>query len=287
MSERIGVIGLGRMGWAIASRLAAQGAEVRGWTRSGIDCGDAKAAGFEGVARLEDIVAASDILILSLFDYAAVRDVLERLATYDLGGKLIVETSTISPRVTRDAVAAIEAASGRLIDAPISGGPEMVCAGTIGLFIGGAAEDVARFWPIGTLTSDRMAHVGDVGAGMAMKVVNNIVASGALQGIIEAVTVGNRLGLDGKLMLDVLAASPVTSPFFEARLKKFTGEDEEVGFTINGLAKDARIFLDVAASLGVDTPALDGWSRELQSATDQALGKRDIAALVARPLGFL
>ena len=287
MNERLGVIGLGRMGWALAARFAEQGADVRGWTRSGVDAGEAAASGFESVARIEDIVAASDVLILSLFDDAAVRDVLERLATFDLSDRLIVETSTISPNVARTAVAAIEAAGGRLIDAPISGGPEMVSAGTIGLFVGGTTEDAARFWPIGALVSDKMAHIGDVGAGMAMKVVNNIVAYTSLQGVIEAVTVGNRLGLDGKLMLEVLAASPVTSPFFEARLKKFTGQDQAVGFTIDGLVKDARVLLEVAALVGAETPALNGLIRELTSATDDALGERDIAALVARPLGFL
>ena len=126
MIERIGVIGLGRMGWAVASRFADMEAEVRGWTRSGVDTGRARAAGFEGVGELRDLVASSDVLVLSLFNDAAARDVLARLSALDLSGRLIVETSTVSPNVVRDLVAGIEGAGGALVDAPISGGPDMV-----------------------------------------------------------------------------------------------------------------------------------------------------------------
>ena len=73
MVERIGIIGLGRMGWALAARLSTQSVEVRGWTRSGVDAARAKADGFQATGSLEDLVATSDILILSLFDDAAVR----------------------------------------------------------------------------------------------------------------------------------------------------------------------------------------------------------------------
>jgi 3-hydroxyisobutyrate dehydrogenase len=138
MDERIGVIGLGRMGRAISVRLAGQGC-----LRYRLDAERRRTALAPGIAaagRLEDVVDASDILILSLFDDAAVRETLDRLARLDLSGRLVVETSTVSPAVVRAAAPAIEAAGGRLIDAPISGGPEMVAAGTIGLFVGGAAK---------------------------------------------------------------------------------------------------------------------------------------------------
>ena len=88
-------------------------------------------------------------------------------------------------------------------------------------------------------------------------------------------------------MLVVLAASPVTSPFLVARLKKFTGHDQAVGFNMVGLFKDAGVRLEVAAVVGAETPAFNGLIGELTAATDDALGERDIAALVARPLGFL
>ncbi len=107
MNERIGVIGLGRMGWALAARFASQGALVQGWTRSGVDSEQAAAAGFEGVGEMRDLVAASDVVVLSLFNDDAARDVLTQLSTLDLTSKLIVETSTVSPTVLPHSVNAV------------------------------------------------------------------------------------------------------------------------------------------------------------------------------------
>jgi 3-hydroxyisobutyrate dehydrogenase len=90
--EQIGVIGLGRMGSAIAQRLNSEGLIVHGWTRSGrlVD-------GVESAADLETLVRDSETLILSLLDDAAVAGVLDALLTYDLKGKQIIETSTVKP----------------------------------------------------------------------------------------------------------------------------------------------------------------------------------------------
>jgi len=85
--ERIGVIGLGRMGSAIAQRLAAQGHSVLGWTRSGRDVD-----GINSVGELADLVERSDVLVLSLLNDAAVAEMLDTLLDLDLGGRLIIDT---------------------------------------------------------------------------------------------------------------------------------------------------------------------------------------------------
>lgn len=168
MTERVAVIGLGRMGRSIAQRLVKDGMAVIGWTRSG-----SASKEFPVAPSLQAAAADADVLILSLFDDHAVRSVLEQLASLDMTGRLLVETSTVSPNVVRDMENSIEAAGGRIIDAPISGGPEMVAAGTIGLYLGGADEDIARFMPLASRLSNRVLPVGPLGAGAAAKIVNN------------------------------------------------------------------------------------------------------------------
>jgi 3-hydroxyisobutyrate dehydrogenase len=286
MAERIGVVGLGRMGWALAARLAAQGLDVRGWTRSGADADKAEASGFVAVANFDDLVAESDVLILSLFDEAAVRAVLENLAAQDLDGKLVVETSTVPPQVARDCEPAIVAAGGRLIDAPISGGPEMVSAGTMGLFIGGADLDVQRFWPIGGAASDWMVQVGALGAGAAAKIVNNVALAGALQASLEALRMGHRMGLDFDTMLGFLEKSPGTTPMFKSRLAKVRGEDREVGFSVDAAGKDTRLFMAVAEELGERVWALEGIAQSTQYGVEAGLGDRDVAVLIKHQLGL-
>ena len=281
MQERIGVIGLGRMGRALAARLAGQGAPVAGWTRSGLSAADADALGIVAAADLPGLVAVSDVLLLSLFDDAAVREMLARLARLDLAGRLIVETSTVSPAVVREAAPAIEAAGGRLIDAPISGGPEMVAAGTIGLFLGGAPEDVARLDPLARLLSDRVLPVGALGAGHAAKIVNNVALGGMWQTTLEALRLGQRLGLERDTMLGVLERSPGTGPALRDRLPKIRGEDMTVGFSVAGILKDQDLFLAVAEAAGEPLPALAAARENFRAVAAAGHGEEDLARMIA------
>lgn len=280
MKERIGVVGLGRMGHALAARLAGQGHDVTGWTRSGANPDAARAARYAPAASLEALVAASDVVILSLFDEVAVQEVLARLAALDLSGRLVVETSTVSPDVVRCAAPEIEEAGGRIIDAPISGGPEMVAAGTIGLFVGGAAEDVARFTPIAAELTPRAVPVGALGAGHAAKIVNNVALGGAWQAMIESMRLGARLGLDLPTMVELLKESPASNPSFRTRVPKILGEDGKVGFPVAGVVKDQTLFLRIAEAAGESLPALSAARGNFAAAAAAGLADEDLAQVI-------
>lgn len=281
MNERIGVIGLGRMGWALAARFAQEGAEVSGWTRSGVDSATAGASGFKGVARIEDLVAASDVLVLSLFNDAAARDVLARLGALDLAGKLIVETSTVSPNIVRDPVAAIQSAGGALVDAPISGGPEMVSAGTVGMFVGGDDASIARFAGVAAMVSDKVAHVGPLGAGASAKIVNNMVLTGMWEVLSEALETGAGLGLGFKTLLGFLQKSPAASPAFLTRLPVIKGDSDEVGFSVDGITKDARLVVSTSRALGREATALKAALERFQKMGAEGRGGQDLASVLA------
>ncbi len=280
MGERIGVIGLGRMGWAIAARLAAEGAAVQGWTRSDVDAKRTQAEGFVSVDRLEDLVARSDILMLSLFDDAAVREVLTRLAALDLTGKLVVEMSTVSPTIVREASYAIAAAGADLIDAPVSGGPPMVAAGTVGIFIGGEDAAVARFGPVVAALSQKVAHVGGLGAGASAKIVNNMALIGMWEVLSEALETGAGLGLEFETMLGFLEKSPAASNAFLTRLPIMRGESDAVGFSVSGIAKDAVLMVATSQDLGREATALKAASERFQAMIDEGLGAQDLSSVV-------
>ncbi len=280
MIENVALIGLGRMGRAMAERLAREGVPVIGWTRSG-----ALSDAFPVAATLEAAVAGADVVILSLFDDAAVREVLGRIAVCDLAGKLVVETSTVSPSVVREMAPGIEAAGGRIVDAPVSGGPEMVTAGTVGLYVGGAAGDVARFEPLAARLSNRVVPVGPLGSGAAAKIVNNVALAGAFHAIVDAIKLGGAMGMSLEAMLGFLQDSPATNPMFRARIPKMTGEDKTVGFAIDAVMKDNILFLAVAERFGVDLPELRHARERLTEAIAAGLGGEDPAAMVPFELG--
>nr|WP_227284600.1 NAD(P)-dependent oxidoreductase [Boseongicola sp. H5] len=280
--DKIGVIGLGRMGSAMAEALSGAGRAVTGWTRSGITPDRAAGLGIAVAEDLNALAASSDILVLSLFDDAAVDAVIGQLLLADLNGKLIVDTSTVSPIVLQSRAEEIAAAGGRAVDAPISGGPEMVRARTAGFFMGGADADAARFRPVAEVIAGRVFHVGPLGAGMAMKTINNAMLQGYFASLTEMTKLAKRAGLTLERTMDILAGGPAACDMFKARLPKILGQDTEVGFSIAGVRKDADVFLRVARDMGVATPVLEVARDVVDRGIDAGLADADVAALITR-----
>lgn len=280
MTERIGVIGLGRMGSAIARRLSQRGFGVTGYTRSGVSPEKAAEMGIAAASDSAMLAAGSDIILLALLDDEAVHAVLRELSASALAGKLVVDTSTVSPQTLRSHRDAIEAAGAALVDAPISGGPEMVLAGTIGLYIGGGDEEVARFRPIAEALSNRIHHVGGLGDGAAAKLVNNMMLMGLWQSMKEALQLGARAGLSRDRMIDVLSGSPAASPAMKSRLPVVTGQSDAVGFSIDGVIKDATLICDFAAAIGASVPTTQAALASYRHAAAQGFGAADLATMV-------
>lgn len=278
-TPRVGILGLGRMGRAMAARLAGQGFQVAGWTRSGVTA----AAGVPGIvacAQIPMVAAAADILVLSLSDDAAVIGVVQKLARGELSGKLIVDTSTIGPDTLRGQADAIRNAGAAALDAPISGGPDTIAAGKAGFYIGGDATDVAHFMPVAQALSDRIHHVGPLGTGAAAKIVNNMMLMGFWQALKEALSVGKRAGLDLDTMLKVLGTSPAASGAFQHRLPVLRGESKAVGFSVAGVVKDGAMFSRVAGDLQVEIPAIAAAIASFGAYAASGHGEEDLARMV-------
>jgi 3-hydroxyisobutyrate dehydrogenase len=273
---RTGVIGLGRMGGAIARRLAAQGFAVSGWSRSGVKA----ELGITACADLGDLAAASDIILLSLTDDAAVRDIAQRLSRANLTRKVIVDTSTVAPDTLKSEAAAIARSGGTALDAPISGGPDLVAEGKAGLYIGGAKADVARFMPVAEALSNRIHHVGALGAGAAAKIVNNMMLMGFWETLKEATLFGKSAGLDLPKMLEILKGSPAASGAFLHRLPVLLGESDAVGFTVSGVVKDGEMFRRTAREYGVNVPAIEAAFASYQAHQARGNGEKDLATMV-------
>jgi 3-hydroxyisobutyrate dehydrogenase-like beta-hydroxyacid dehydrogenase len=277
---RVGVAGLGRMGRAIAERLAGQGFRVAGWTRSGIEAGTAASLGIAPAADLAALAGSADILVLSLFDDAAVTEVVQALCAGDLSGRLLVDTSTVGPETLRAERERIAAAGAAAVDAPVAGGPEMVLAGTASLFVGGEPADVARFMPVARAMAGRVLVAGGPGAGAAAKIVNNMMLVGYWEILKEALTVGRRAGLSYDWMLEMLAGGPAASAAFLHRLPVLRGETDAVGFTVDGVVKDTAVFAATAARLGVAAPAFDAGRASFIAHAAAGHGAADVLTMV-------
>lgn len=276
----IGIAGLGRMGSAMATRLSDEGCHVFGWTRSGLSPARAEALGLIPCADLPALAAASDILLLSLLDDAAVAAVVDALCRCDLSGRLVVDTSTVAPETLRGRLRALHAAGGAAVDAPVSGGPELVAAGTAGLYLGGMDADVRRFMPVARLMAGRIVHVGGPGAGAAAKIVNNMMLAGFWQTLKESLQVGRRLGLDLQAMMAILLESPAANAALRQRAPVVLGESDAVGFSVDGIVKDISLFVETARRAGVPAPAMAAALESFAAHRTAGHGADDLATMV-------
>lgn len=271
---------MGKMGSAVAKRLSNSGYRVSAWSRSGVSPEKAISLSVDAQPDVSSLLASSELVILSLSDDDAVTAVLDEMCRYPLTDKLIVDCSTVSPQTLRGQVGAIEAAGGRALDAPISGWPQMVSNGKAGLYVGGEDRDVAVFMPVAKLLSDRIHHVGGLGDGAAMKIVNNMMLGGYWQCLKEAMQVGKRAGLEPRAMLEILVGSPAANGSLAGKSAVILGQSDAVSFTADGIAGDLALFSRTALELGVDAPAISAALasyREFQAAGN---GASDFAAMV-------
>src|SRR6267142_2987181 len=168
---KIGMAGTGRMGAAIAQRLAGLGHEVRVWNRTadrarglGLDVADS-------AARLAEV---SETLISILTDAAAVESVYGQLLAGDVKGKLFIEMSTVRPETERRLAAKVKAKGAAFVECPVGGTVGPAKEGKLFGFVGGEAGDVARAKPVLDQMCRRVEHVGTVGAGASMKLAINL-----------------------------------------------------------------------------------------------------------------
>jgi 3-hydroxyisobutyrate dehydrogenase len=271
----VGIIGLGRMGGAIARRMADQGRSVLGWTRSGraVD-------GVESTADLDRLVETSDTLILSLLDDAAVSDVLGVLLSRELKGKQIIETSTVTPGLLIDRIDRIHARGAMAVDAPISGGPELVLAGQCGVFIGGDDIAAARARESLTAISGRIFHVGPLGTGLVMKTINNSMVSAYFSGLTDLLPLARKAGLPLETALRILCGGPAGLPFVADRIPKVMGEDKSVGFPLSGIFKDMDVFQRILESYDLSSPIVEKFLAQKPSVIHAGLWERDGAELI-------
>ena len=277
--ENIGVVGLGRMGSAIAQRMSQQEIAVQAWTQSG-----RSVDGVESAPDLKTLASRSDTLILSLFGNEAVGEVLDTLLTTDLMGKQIIDTSTVTPDLLVTRLDRFSQLGADIVDAPISGGPELVRAGSCGIFVGGEAASFERARDTLAPLSQRILHVGPLGTGLAMKAINNGMIQAYFAGLYDLMPLANKAGLPLETALRILCGGPAGMPLVADRISKVLGEDEEVGFALSAAFKDNQVFRQMMASFGLESSMLKNFGELKKPVAEAGLLEADPAALVS--LGY-
>ena len=273
MMTSVGFIGLGNMGWPMASNLVAAGHDVVVH-----DADPTRAEAFaeqQGgrVAGGPADFATVQALITMLPDDRVVASALldDGVAAALPQGAVVIDMSSSNPIGTQRLGEQLPAGVG-LVDAPVSGGVPRAQDGSLSIMVGGTDAAVEQAMPLLEVLGDGIFRTGDLGSGHAMKALNNYLAAAAYSAATEALAIGRRFGLDPETMFDIVNTSTGRSFSSEVVLRGnvVTGE-YATGFALGLLAKDVGIAADLAEALQVDTPALELVSRRWAEAA-AALG---------------
>ena len=236
------------------------------------------------IAKGPEDFQATDVVVTMLPTGAIVRDVLvgtHAIAAALPKGALVIDMSSSEPEGTRELGAALAGMGLALVDAPVSGGVPRATEGSLTIMIGGEAAAIARARPVLELLGKRLFEVGALGAGHAMKALNNYVSAAAFEATSEALLIGKRFGIDPTQLIDILNVSTGRTFHSELSMKDHViAGRHAAGFLLALAAKDVRIAAGLAAALKIKAPMLE-LSAVQMSAASQALGpKADVTEAI-------
>lgn len=276
----VAVIGLGAMGGAVARRLREFDLPTTVHDTAPAAVERAVRAGCTRAGSAAEAAADADVLITSLpADDPLLEVMSDPGVRAGLGDGFLVELSTVRPETIITIRDRMAGAGTRVIDAPVSGGPGQAATGELVLFAGAEPEDLSAVRPLLELLG-RVEYVGGVGLGKAMKLVNNVMSIGNLAVGAEAFGLGRRLGLDERLMLDVVSRSGGRSHAFLKHMSAAVEGDFTPGFTLDLSAKDMRLALDNAAEHAFTMPVADGVGAALERGIGLGFGAENYSSLL-------
>jgi len=257
MSDRIGFIGLGIMGAGMAANLVREGHDVVVWNRTPSRMDPLVEAGATPGASPADVGRMCSIVMMCVSDTPDVDAVLhgdQGLLAGVSEDSLIVDHSTISPGATVTFSEEVMALGGSWIDAPVSGGSEGAKRGTLSIMVGGTEADVERARPYMESFGTTITHVGPVGSGQKVKIVNQILVVVNQLAVSEALLFAQAAGLDLEATLSAVKGGAAGSWMLANRGPQMIARDWRPGFTIDLQQKDLRLALEAADSVGTPIP---------------------------------
>jgi 3-hydroxyisobutyrate dehydrogenase len=254
---RVAFLGLGTMGAAMAANLARAGFSVTGWNRTPGRAPELAELGIATATTPAEACAETDLVVVCVSDTPDVEAVLfgpDGVVEGAREGTLVIDCSTIAPSGSWDFAARLRERGIAMIDAPVSGGSEGAQKATLTIFVGGDVDDVERGRPVLAAMGRTITHVGPIGAGQAVKAVNQVILAGAYLGVAEGVVLAIKAGLDVEQVVTALGGGAAQSWVLENRSGRMIDNDYPLGFKVSLHRKDLGIALDLANQLGAALP---------------------------------
>jgi 3-hydroxyisobutyrate dehydrogenase-like beta-hydroxyacid dehydrogenase len=285
---KVAIVGTGRMGSAMARSLARGGSELTLQNRTAAKAGAlAEELGARTVASPAEAAADADVVISMLENEEAVRAAWsgpDGLLAGARSGSVLVDSSTVPPSVIQSFADDAASAGAGILDAPVSGSVPLAETGKLTIMAGGSAEDLDRARPALDQLATTIFHIGPLGTAAALKLAVNTLIFALNQSLSEALVLAERSGISREVAYDVFVAGAAGAPFVNYKKPNFMDPDgAPPTFSLDLTAKDLRLILELAESVGSPMPQTRVNQELVRAATEQFGPDRD-TSIVAEHL---
>ena len=255
--EKVGFVGLGIMGSAMAGNLLEAGFELVVHNRTRAKAEQFAQHGTRVADSPREVAEVSDITITMLPGPPQIEEVIageDGLLEGAREGSLIVDMSTSSPVLARELARSARDKAVGMLDSPVSGGDVGARDGTLSIMVGGEEDDFERARPLFETMGETVVHVGGAGAGQVVKACNQIVVALVIEALAEALVLGSKAGVAPHKVVEVLAGGLAANRVLEVKGEKFLSHDFTPGGKVEYHRKDLRIALAAGREYGATLP---------------------------------
>ena len=280
---RIGFAGLGLMGSRMSRQFLDKGFPLTVWNRTAGRCAPLAERGARVARTPRELAEASDVVITCVSDLAAVERVVfaeDGVLAAARPAFRYLETSTISPELSRRIAAAFRARGADALEAPVTGSKLGAERGTLLLMTGGRRETHEELLPVMMAIGAKAIYCGETGQGSVVKLIGNTYITFMLEALCEGIVLGRKAGLPLETIVEVIQASGYASPYYAFKGAAIAKRDFQEHFAIDLLVKDQTLMLEQASALKAPMPGLAAIREVFQAARAQGHGREDICAVV-------
>lgn len=273
--QQIAILGLGIIGSRAHAHLVGAGHTVSCWNRTPKQLpGECPTPG--------QAIKDAEVILFYLKDSPAVREVATGISKNLREGQILINHSTLDLETTLWLDRLCTASGCRFLDAPFTGSKLAAANGELVYYIGGDKSLADTLGGLLAITSRATIHCGPVGSATVIKLATNLISACTVQAMAEALAITTRHGVPAECLVDAVARNASGSALTAMKFPGMVTGDFDTHFSLSNMGKDCRYMLELAASAGIDTPAIAAVSARMSELCDAGLGALDYSVL-AKP----
>jgi len=257
LETTVGFVGLGIMGMPMAGNLIKAGFDLTVYNRTRPRTDGLVSAGARCADSPRDVASKTGVVITMVSDTPDVEEVIlgeQGVIEGIRPDAVVIDMSTISPQATIRIAGCLQERKAHMLDAPVSGGEQGAIDGTLSIMVGGEAEVYERCLPIFNAMGRSIIHIGPIGMGQTVKLMNQILVAGTLNAVVEALVFAHRSGVDLERAISAVTGGAAGSWQLANLAPRIIRRDFRPGFMIDLMQKDLGLVLEAAASMKIPLP---------------------------------